>query len=133
MTIYHAALPVDSPSEPQCPHRKEFSTTGFSSKEDPHWCDLNEDEYGRPYYGPIDEYNGPGHYTLSQLNTRHFNRPSRQTWTLDQCITSDECKEQPSKLHSYLQVASHNTVTWLPIVSTVCTCVVLFPKVVVRT
>ena len=80
-----------------------------------YFCELNEDEYGRPYFGPYDEYRRPNRSTsppnvyvrpntTTVLPPRETYEPDYEelakknrgrTLTLPSCITSNECGQVP--------------------------------------
>ena len=44
-----------------------------------YYCELNEDEYGRPYYGPYDRYVPPSRLTPDSLQCPPTDIPSRSS------------------------------------------------------
>ena len=88
---------------PHDPYAADDPNNGYPH----HFCDLNEDEYGRPYMGPFDQYvqgsslfpviPPPRNYnaTTSEfepLTAEHKRRERHQVLSLPGCITSNECQ-----------------------------------------
>ena len=74
---------------------------------DSSYCEMNDDEYGRPYYSPYDNYRPPystyGPYDQPTPSPtprpptypRVPGRGKRQTLVYPACARADECRQKP--------------------------------------